>query len=372
MNKKSKLIASILSITVLASSILTIASFGGKNIFSKTDATINNSVTFTKSKVTGTTSVSTGTTPTGGIIKCVVTNNDSSVTSDYVGALKTGTIIRFYEEDGTTEYTFEDVNSFSITKSNSTTSYAFTHYYVTTNGEQGNFAWSTSSTQTRTPNYQGSNLDVSQFWVECTTASTNVVLITSITINYGCTTKQQTGIVVDTAPTKTIYTAGEAFDPTGMLVKATYNNNTSIATTSFTYYPSVLSETDTFVTIYHHGFSTRQNVTVNSREDANFAGTYNYYVSSSLYSYLVINEENTGYYQRSEATYYFEWQYSSSSGLTITKTSVSGTEPTYGQIFFDSDSITIPNSDLTITDGELLSLKITVKGVSTKKQTFTK
>lgn len=53
MNKKTKLIASILSITVLASSILTIASFGGKNIFIKSKADYGSySVTWDTSSAT--------------------------------------------------------------------------------------------------------------------------------------------------------------------------------------------------------------------------------------------------------------------------------------------------------------------------------
>ena len=43
-----------------------------------------------------------------------------------------------------------------------------------------------------------------------------------------------TGIAVTTAPTKTTYTAGENFDPAGMVVTATYNDSSTAAVTGYT------------------------------------------------------------------------------------------------------------------------------------------
>lgn len=72
-------------------------------------------------------------------------------------------------------------------------------------------------------------------------------------------------IAVTTAPTKTVYTAGESFDPAGMVVTATYSDgSTAIVTSQCQFSPSVLTENTAFVTITFGGQSTTQAVTVNA------------------------------------------------------------------------------------------------------------
>lgn len=62
--------------------------------------------------------------------------------------------------------------------------------------------------------------------------------------------KEVSSIAVTTAPTKTSYTAGETFDPTGMVITATYADETSEAVTNYTYTPATaLATTDEVVTI---------------------------------------------------------------------------------------------------------------------------
>ena len=59
-----------------------------------------------------------------------------------------------------------------------------------------------------------------------------------------------TGIAITTAPTKTAYSAGEVFDPTGMVVTASYSDGTSAAVSGYTFSPSgALTTSDTAVTI---------------------------------------------------------------------------------------------------------------------------
>lgn len=70
-------------------------------------------------------------------------------------------------------------------------------------------------------------------------------------------------IAVTTAPTKTEYVAGESFDATGMVITATYSNETSKAVTGYTIEPSgALATTDTSVTITYAGKTTTQAITV--------------------------------------------------------------------------------------------------------------
>ncbi len=75
-------------------------------------------------------------------------------------------------------------------------------------------------------------------------------------------------IAVTTAPTKTTYNEGETFDPTGMVVTATYTDATQNAVTGYTYSPNgALTTTDTEITISYTESgvtkTTTQAITVN-------------------------------------------------------------------------------------------------------------
>ena len=82
-------------------------------------------------------------------------------------------------------------------------------------------------------------------------------------------TKTLSSIAVTTPPTKTNYTAGERFDPTGMVVTATYSDNSKNAITDYTIIPDAALTTDnTRITIsYTEGEVTKrvvQAITVNA------------------------------------------------------------------------------------------------------------
>lgn len=70
-------------------------------------------------------------------------------------------------------------------------------------------------------------------------------------------------IAVTTPPTKTAYTVDETFDPAGMVVTATYNDETTAEVTDYTYEPTAaLATTDTAVTITYETKTTTQAITV--------------------------------------------------------------------------------------------------------------
>ena len=78
-----------------------------------------------------------------------------------------------------------------------------------------------------------------------------------------------TGIKVKTAPTKVIYTEGESFDKTGMVIEATYSDSTKKDVAGYTYAPTAaLTTSDTTITIsYTEGSETKtctQAITVNA------------------------------------------------------------------------------------------------------------
>jgi len=91
----------------------------------------------------------------------------------------------------------------------------------------------------------------------------------TITVNAAPATKTLDSIAVTTAPTKTTYTAGENFDPAGMVVTATYSDGSTAAVTGYTYAPTAaLTTANTTITIsYTEGSETKtctQAITVNA------------------------------------------------------------------------------------------------------------
>ena len=91
----------------------------------------------------------------------------------------------------------------------------------------------------------------------------------AITVNAAPATKTLSSISVKTAPTKVIYTEGENFDKTGMVIEATYSDSTKKDVTTYTYTPTAaLTTSDTTITIsYTEGSETKtctQTITVNA------------------------------------------------------------------------------------------------------------
>ena len=95
--------------------------------------------------------------------------------------------------------------------------------------------------------------------------------LSEIKITY--TPKTISSIAVKTAPTKTTYEAGECFDPTGLVITATYSDSTTqdisyaSSSASFNFSPSTstaLTTSDASVTITYGGKSCSQAITVNA------------------------------------------------------------------------------------------------------------
>ena len=110
------------------------------------------------------------------------------------------------------------------------------------------------------------------FKISCNSGS--VATCTSITIGLSSeSTKTLSSISVSTAPGKTTYTAGEYFDPTGLVIQRTYSDSTNDTytyanhTSEFTFSPSTstaLTTSHSSVTITYGGKSCSQAITVNA------------------------------------------------------------------------------------------------------------
>lgn len=89
----------------------------------------------------------------------------------------------------------------------------------------------------------------------------------STSVSISVAEKELEGIAITTPPTKTTYAYRDVFDPTGMVVTASYNNNTSEAVTGYTWSPSGELRTPgtVAITITYQGETATQNVTVQAQ-----------------------------------------------------------------------------------------------------------
>ena len=86
--------------------------------------------------------------------------------------------------------------------------------------------------------------------------------------------KKVTGLKVTTLPTKTVYTAGETFDPTGMVVEASYNDLTTAVVTNYTIDKTgPLTNDDEKVTVSYEGFSVDVAIQVGKKYTAKIKDT---------------------------------------------------------------------------------------------------
>ena len=170
------------------------------------------------------------------------------------------------------------LSSISVYTSPTKTSYAAGEYFDPT-GLVITRTYSDSSSDTYA--YSG---HTSEFTFSPTTSTSLTTSNTSVTITYGGKSCNQSitvnaaavtlsSIAVNTAPTKTTYTVGEYFDPTGLVITRTYSNSFSDTytysghTSEFTFDPSTstaLTTSNTSVTITYGGKSCSQTITVNS------------------------------------------------------------------------------------------------------------
>jgi len=172
-------------------------------------------------------------------------------------------------------------------------------------------------------------------------------------------TKTLSSISVETAPTKTTYTAGEYFDPTGLVITRTYSDSTSDTyayanhINEFSFSPSTstqLTTSDTSVTITYNSKTCSQPITVNQ-------------ASQVTLSSISVNTSPT-------KTSYTLGEYFDPSGLVITRTYSDNSSNTYTYAGHESEfsfdptlltPLTTSNTSVTISyDGKNTSQSITV------------
>ena len=110
-----------IGLTLIAIGVAFIRPIGSSNMLFRVLASAQvtgGTITFngTKASKSGTTNTTVCNSRVGGNIICKTFNNDSTQSSGRIGAMKTGSIMRFYESDGATEFTFQDLDVIRIEK----------------------------------------------------------------------------------------------------------------------------------------------------------------------------------------------------------------------------------------------------------------
>lgn len=174
-----------------------------------------------------------------------------------------------------------------------------------------------------------------------------------------------TEIKVTTAPTKTTYTAGETFDPSGMVIEAYYSNGSHETVSGYTYQPSgVLNVTITEIVVTYVGdngeFQVTVPITVNKKKIAvpyqtgslSYSGNTQHPSWANYDSNLMTISGTTGAMNAGSYTASFslndtanhEW----ADGTTGQKNVTWSISKVSGYLYLSSYNVTVTDSSLTV------------------------
>ena len=185
-------------------------------------------------------------------------------------------------------------------------------------------------------------------------SSSSVASCSSITVGIATQEKTLSSIAVSTAPTKTTYTAGEYFDPTGLVITRNYSDSTSDTytyanhTSDFTFSPTTstaLTTSNASVTITYGGKSCSQAITVNAAQ--------------KTLSSIAVSTAPT-------KTTYTAGEYFDPTGLVIRRTYSDSTYDTYTYANHTSEFTFSPSTSTALTTSNA-SVTITYSGKSTSQ-----
>lgn len=268
---------------------------------------------------------------------------------------------------------FQSITSVGFVISSYTGSANFDVYYSTT----------TTFSESKKVNVTYSNptadlSSVSAKYIKIVNNSGEYAYITSLAINYKCNPSGESeatleSIAVKTAPSTTSYTEGDYFDPTGLVITATYDDSStedvaySGNEANFSFSPSLstaLTTGDTSVTITYSGKSCSQSITVEESAQG-LSGTY-----AGTYTSIEFTSSTQGVYIYGSERLYFTY---SVSGTSITFTYSSGDNTNFGSYrLFAGGSSPKVNATGSITSSNTISVKTYNMFDSATSRTFTK
>lgn len=273
-----------------------------------------------------------GATQTGYPIICVIENSSGSVANDALGNFVNGTTVNFYQEDGSTQFAFQNINTFYINKKSGDNTQLNFRLNYTTKGtaKSSNYTSFSNDLTSKTLTFTGSSyLGTTDLIMTCTSSSGYLSEVTELGFTYTCDNRVIESIAVTTAPTKTSYYIGESFNSAGIVVTGYYDNGDTVDVTSeCTYSPTKMTAETTYVVVNYNSLSTTQPVTVS---EPSYPGTYRY--ASSYYTYTIelSGEQNdksgngvyTFRYNNVDYTMHFTWVVDNSS-IVFTKNKQEG------------------------------------------------
>ena len=237
-----------------------------------------------------------------------------------------------------------NISSITI-NSPSTGSFSGTIYVGSSSHPTSGTSYSISSGQT--VNITG---NPSYFTIQAGTVSGGAKSGSIVIGQSSSSTKTLSSIAVATAPTKTTYTAGEYFDPTGLVITRTYSDSTSDTytyanhTSDFTFSPTTstaLTTSNASVTITYGGKSCSQAITVNA---------------AKTLSSISVSTAPT-------KTTYTAGEYFDPTGLVITRTYSDSTTDTYTYAGHTSEFSFTPSLSTALTTSNM-SVSISYGGKS--------
>ena len=237
---------------------------------------------------------------------------DSSYQSGYVATLSNGSEITFSSDNSTANpihFGFQKVNSIyarctsgnktlEVNTSQDGVTYTWlSYFYIDTSG--ATFSFGSAGAK----------------YVKISYSSFLPAIIDQFSLSYTCSTiepeptKTLESIEVSNAPSKTEYTEGDYFDPTGLVITASYDDGSeediaySDSPDDFAFSPSLsitLSSEDTSITISFGGKSTSQLISVSKASTQFISGTFSFGTSTKWQ--FVFNEDLTGEYKKLGST----------------------------------------------------------------------
>ena len=272
-----------------------------------------------------------------------------------------------------TTYYLTVPTSNTFTMSTSSTSITLGTSTTGLSGENSSYAVTNSSTTARHLRINGSSGLRSY-------AATTGAMAYFYKVNDSASAKTLSSISVSTAPTKTTYTAGQYFDPTGLVITRTYSDSGSDTytyaghTTEFTFSPTTstaLTTSNKSVTITYGGKSCSQSITVNSAKTLSsisvsgqttsfavgdtfsFGGTVTAHFSDSSTSDVTSSATFSGYNMNSAGNQTVTVSYTYSGTTKTTSYSITVTAyRTVIEVTSESATITWPSSATANTSGD--------------------
>ena len=386
--KKSTKKTILITTSVLALSASLFAAFGGSFDFEQLSrarasgvAVEDGTITFdgSKSTITGSNhnfTYTTNSTTSGGYsIQSIATkcyNSNAGYLAYFSStAMTDGTKISFNNPNSSSEFAFQNLKQITINVSTDN-SRIFVLKYKSVDSSDVFSANLNTANKTGSYDFDAAGEDVES--LEIYIGQTAITYVTSIVLTYDCGSdamKTLTGLSITNAPDKVEYLEGDVFDPTGMVITASFNKGASRVVTNKCAFPTnTLDTSDTSATI---GYSYRgvtmyvnQSITVSAQSEDPCAGTYTYSTNT-----LVLNDNGEGSY----STYYGDshaltWTYENNV-LTINKAD-SKTSFAY-DIFAGSETSVFPKS-IVMSDGKISTFLLGVKfgGGDKMDRTFTR